>query len=83
MHGTKLSNDITVADFQAGDFISVFFILWVFTNRGELINDVVLAYGSRAFDDYMRANFCACINLHVRANIRKRPDFDIVSQFGI
>src|ERR1700750_3222971 len=80
MNSDALANTVTIADFYAGWFASIFQILIHFTNRGKLIDLVIAANFSYAIDDDVGLQHCTFADFHLGADIAKRANMNAGSK---
>lgn len=82
MHGGKLPDGIAISDFQPGNLGRVFFVLRIFSDRGELVDAVVFADCRGAFDHDMRPDYRARVDSDVGPNHGIRADDNVVGKFS-
>lgn len=83
VHRGEFPNRIAVANFKPSYFGSVFLILRIFTNRGELVDSILLSDGGRAFDDDMRTHHRSRPDRYLCTDIAVRPYLNILGQFSL
>ena len=79
---TVFANRISITYHQASGFIRVLLVLWIVTDRCELINPILTTDGCRAIYNDVATNSSAGANLDISADNRVRTYNDIVRNTG-
>ena len=83
VEGGVFADGVVVADLQGGRFAAVFFVLRRSAQRGKGVDVVVFADAGRAFDDDVRGDGGAAVNVHVCADDAVCTDIDVWREFGL
>src|SRR5690606_2781627 len=82
VNGDAFADRVVIADHQSRRLPLVLQIRGVFTNRGKLVDTVVLANHGRPFEHYVRADDCTLADFHIGPDNAPGADDDVVSQSG-
>ena len=82
VNGAALTEVVVVADFQAGGFTFVLFILTILTNGSKLENTITFADFGRTFDAGMGMNDSTGVDGHARTDIGERANLHIRGQLS-